>query len=109
MSHYAAIASRPVEPALVRRAQRALCAIVVAAALSACSPVLGFLALGTLLLPFAFVPPFVGPSKPGPIGEGLFFGILFALVLQVLIHMIDPLLVVFGTLQQAAGNAGWCA
>jgi len=72
-----------VEPALVTRA---FCAMVVAAALAACRPVLGVLALGTLLLPFAFVPPFVGPSKPGPIGEGLFFGILFALVLKVVIH-----------------------
>jgi hypothetical protein len=84
MSHHAAMASRPaVEPAPV---QRAVCTVVVAATLAACSPVLGFLALGALLLPFAFVPPFVGPSKPGAIGEGLFCGILFALVLKVVIH-----------------------
>ena len=87
MWHEAPLVSRPAaEPAFVTRAQRAVCTILVAATLAACSPVLGFLALGTLLLPFAFVPPFVGSRKPGPIGEGLFFGILFALVLKVVIH-----------------------
>src|SRR5262249_16262315 len=39
MSHQAPIASRPaVEPALVTRAQRALCTILVAATLAACTP-----------------------------------------------------------------------
>jgi hypothetical protein len=80
------MAGRPGEPAVVTRAKRAFCTILVAATLAACSPVLGVLALGTLLLPFAFVPPFVGPRKPGPIGEGLFFGILFTLVLKVAIY-----------------------
>jgi hypothetical protein len=79
---------------------------LVQVALGLALPVLGFLALGTLLLPFAFVPPFVGlvtlviysailwktvtaplvPGKAGPIGEGVFFGTLFALVLKIVIH-----------------------
>src|SRR5215470_5183070 len=42
MPHQAPMASRPaVEPALVTRAQRALCTILVAATLAACSPPTG--------------------------------------------------------------------